>query len=225
MSLILGSPQQRTDYSAFGSRVVPPYPGNSIVPLARPPTAERFPWHLSMECRIDVALRMYEGAGKLLYREAPIVRIPPSNKTFLALTSWLNLAQMFEVEPLVWMFHSLHRWNDASRPAPYPSYAWLFSLKRLEAQAEDVRPLWGQLRPLLPAPSRPHSELLALWQQMDRALATERPDSCLSVEAIVARFFPGDAYDRMVANARAAAFAEQRRMESQAREGYVFWTL
>lgn len=215
----------RASYLALGKRIIPPYPGNSVVPLSRPPAVSRFPWHLANDQQITHVLRMYASAGLMLYRAAPTVRVPPAAKTGMLVATFLSHAHALEVEPLVWLLHSLHRWTDAARPAPFPGYPWLFSLNRLQAQAAETWPLWDQLRPLLPAPTRQHTELLALWQQMDSALATELPDSVPKIEAVVSRFFPGDSYDKMVANAKASAIAEQRRMESLAREGQVFWTL
>lgn len=223
---------QRTDGAAeearllaLGDRVLPPYPGSSLVPLARVPAP---PLLSDAQTEIEHVQRL-----GLLWRNALSHRIGRSSyfmvkgrDTAGQRTLLMRAAAMMRtsaIPPAAWILWNLDWWLSEPRRPKVPTPGFVFSPNRLEKHGpwfhdEKLAYMGGAIRP-----GPQHLRLIADWGAMWGCLLRERPETRDTLAAAVERFFPGDDYDVRLRAATVEARAIQRQMDALVQAGGIIW--
>lgn len=130
------------------------------------------------------------------------------------------------VPPSAWVLFSADVWAVKHGRGKPPPPAWVFAVSRLRDPAvrewfDDAAAAYRSGRRALLAPEA--AALAADHAAMWRDLLRENPADRLSVRAVVARWFPGDAWDRRVLEARAAQVRVAREAHEAAEKGACLW--
>lgn len=170
---------------------------------------------LAAAFRGALASRFHEPGWAL--RRGPI----QASKFFRTLVDSATDLLRFEIAPAAWAAWSCDVWkqyNSAARPPPVP---WVFSTKRIAERrgwfaAEEESYMGGRI--IMGAKKR---ELLERYMAMRLAIDAEGAWS--DPAPVVARFFPGDAFDRAVVVANAEVKKDRERLRREADSGAFLW--
>jgi hypothetical protein len=202
---------------------IPPYPGFAEVgwPVLPPPPLLD-PKAGPVE-RAAALLKAYRGAVKSRYGVDPWPARGPAatHKNYRALVEASEVLVERKIAPAAWAAWSCDAWKSfkgGKRPPPIP---WVFSAKRVDERAgwfasEESGYTGGKV---VAGPK--YRELLRRYQAarfaVDRAGPDERP------RRVFERFFPGDAYPRLLAEARAEVARTVDNLRKQADLGAFLW--
>jgi hypothetical protein len=211
---------------ALGSRYVPAYPGDALVPVPRPPPPRPFDWGITADLQILRLATMYVSAcSAVMHLQSHVCLSPVTLNVRRTINSARSFLEVMRVEPVVWVLHSFHVWKGCARNNTLPPVKWVFSVKRIEAGASFVADMLGSLREVLPATSIEHAQLLGKWNAMRRAIVAENPTSSEGVVRVVERYFSGNAFSDEVALARAMNSRIQNDLYDRAAQGEILWTI
>lgn len=210
---------------------VPSYPGPYLMPTARVPAPPKLPEGLSQMEEAVWLGKAYRGAAEvrlkkkcwILVRRDQLAR----SKLRFVLFAGAKALREAEIPPVAWTLFSVDVWlkyePQKGKPKP-PPLSWVFSPKRIEERAGWF---WAEsgsyiaTRNILGPAAR---ELLQRYDTMRLALFQAGATTPEAVAEVVARFLPGDTYDRLLREAKAQAQDDQVRMNAAAAKGDFLWT-
>jgi hypothetical protein len=130
----------------------------------------------------------------------------------------------YQIAPAAWCLFSIDVWAETvvQLKSP-PTVAFVFSEMRLEQrvfwfEAERDNYAGGEIKY---GPN--HLKLASDWMTMKQELLRLRPQTREELTKVVDRYFPGDSYDRRLANAAAEARRIQAQIDRSVAEGEVLW--
>lgn len=210
------------------SRIIPPEPGSSVIPLLRlppPVTLRPTPPGLHYRNWVQHLAASYRGAlqsvdrsnknGYLLYGD------PTKHRHWKRLFQFAMLLDGEGVPPLAWCLFACIVWQARNQGLPTPQFVFSERLFR------NQRDWFEELRPSLCAPhvrAHPlHADLYATWQRMRAHLAGIPDLDAREVQLLVEGYFPGDQYEARVSMARWAVKAAQAEIDDAVAAGGFPW--
>lgn len=212
---------------ALGARLLPPEPTAELIPTVRVPAPALIPGeHCSDDDAVAMLARAYRGAVERSFRTASMFMlrgVAREHKDFARLELAARLMREAEIAPAAWVLFSFSVWREFSGRSGPPPVSFVFSQKRLAERLEwfeQERDRWSSGQMLV---TREHRTLAEDHHAMWRELLAYTPDTREGVRVVVERWFPGDSWERRVADARAVASRLQREVEQQVALGCVLW--
>lgn len=210
----------------LGIRILPPYPGDSLVPLATVPSprlltvdmtdVERVRWCATVY-RSVVANRFYKPSHFMMQGDITAHR---NYGTVLRAAGIMSVAG---IPPMAWVLWMADWWKSERRtPEVMPAHIAMCAatLEKNVRWFNDVREAYmgGQRRF-----GHRHLILATDWGEMWTMLLRERPTTRDAYAEVVARVFPGDSYERRLREAVAEAQYTQAQLAYAEQLGEVLW--
>ena len=217
--LTIGTPAASSHLDAL--QFAPPYPGISVVAPALVPPPPLLDAEWGDEELAAKALDAYRKvAAHRTRRRCFILRSGPGRFFRLILEGARKMLE-FSIPPIAWCAWSWDLWHVRSRSTPPIHY--VFGARRIEQRrgwfrSEALAYLGGAARY-----GEAHRKLLSRWESMAADLRRTDAKSEAEVRAAIARWFPDGKYERMIAEARAEASAEDARLHEALERGEWLW--
>jgi hypothetical protein len=216
---------RQADILRLGQRLIPPYPGEQLVPTVRIPAPPCLPRNSTPAETVRVLATNYRGT--LLVKFGKISRFllqgaPEGHRNYGMLLRAAELLTAEGIPPATWCLFSADVWRKY-HDGPVPP-AFVFAATRI-LESRDwfestaaAQYLGGAVRY-----ASEHRKLLADHQRMWHELLWAAPSDRSGVIAIVDVFFPGREFEDRVSLARMQARKIQIQIDQGIAEGAMLW--
>lgn len=211
---------------ALGTRIIPPFPGPDLVPMVVTPPPPLMSPRLTDPDRAKALAQAYRGGVERRYPELGACYYArrgeiTSFRDYPKLVEAARLLLELEVPPVGWVLFSIDTWmfymgDKSDKP---PTVAWTFSAARIVERHGWYEEQAGTYAGGQVYMADAHRLLAATHQAMTLELLRVRPKTRDEVAQVVDHYFPGDRYERMLADARAGATRLQTMVQGLVAKG------
>jgi hypothetical protein len=210
----------------LGVRILPPFPGNTLVPVATTPEPPMLSEDMTDVARVAHIAAAYRAVSLHRFGKVSLFMLQgdaTKHRSFGTLFNVAGIMSAARMSPIAWALWKADWWRSEARKPRVPHVSMLFSKRSLDEHASwferDKGSYSGGRRVL----GLKHRELAEDWEAMWRDLRRERPQNREELARVVEATFPGDSFETRLREAKFEAAMIQQQIDAKVQAGEVLW--